>query len=213
VDENKFAQAARQGGQLMLRALDTSPIGKASGFQFGGIAKPQLGIPQMTGYARGAHFSGPNTQHAAVPGVHLINSSVPGRVDRIPMRARSGSYVLPSDVVSGMGQGNTNAGAKMWGNLISHSIGPMGIQNAIKQRSMPSARLRMTGATKTFAGGGANEYTPIITAGGECLVDPEIVRELGDGDSEEGKKVLANSVAQVRKQTLQHIKALPKPVS
>jgi hypothetical protein len=129
------------------------------------------------------------------------------------MRARSGSYVLPSDVVSGMGQGNTNAGAKMWGNLIAHSIGPMGIQNAIKQRSMPSARLRMTGTTKTFAGGGSSEYTPIITAGGECLVDPEIVCELGDGDPEKGKKILAASAMMVRDHYLKHGKALPRPVS
>lgn len=212
--EQKLAADAQQKGQLIVRALDTSSVGKQSGFQFGGIAKPILGIPGMTSAARQAHFSGPNALHAAkIPGVHLINSSVPGRVDRIPMRARSGSYVLPSDVVSGMGQGNTNAGAKMWGNLIAHSIGPMGIQNAIKQRSMPSARLRMTGTTKTFAGGGSSEYTPIITAGGECLVDPEIVCELGDGDPEKGKKILAASAMMVRDHYLKHGKALPRPVS
>jgi hypothetical protein len=91
--------------------------------------KGGLGIPQMDTAAKQAHFGALNALRAArlpgprlsavrqgrMPGVHLIHSPVPGRVDRIPMRARTGSYILPADVVSGLGQGNTYAGAKMWG--------------------------------------------------------------------------------------------------
>jgi hypothetical protein len=164
-----------------------------------------------------AHYSGANVKPAInPPGVHLINSSeVAGRTDRIPMRARTGSFVLPADVVSGLGQGNTNAGAKMWGQMISHSIGPMGVQNAIRQRTLRAPALRGFGArssTKGFADGGeVDDLTPIVTAGGEALVDPEIVCALGEGDPDRGKEVLINSVMTVRGHTIKHLKKLPRP--
>jgi hypothetical protein len=151
------------------------------------------------------------------PGVHLIHSPVPGRVDRIPMRARTGSYILPADVVSGLGQGNTYAGAKMWGQAIAHAVGPYGTTNTIKPGQLRAPTLRMTSKPRepAFARGGAVDdgYTPIITAGGECLVDPEIVHALGQGDPEKGKKMLADSVKKVRGQVVKQIKGLPGPVS
>jgi hypothetical protein len=171
----------------------------------------------MRSYASAAHYSGANVKPAITPpGVHLINSSsVAGRTDRIPMQARTGSFVLPADVVSGLGQGNTNAGAKMWGQMISHSIGPMGIQNAIRQRTLKAPALRGFGArssTKGFADGGeVDDLTPIVTAGGEALVDPEIVCALGGGDPDQGKKVLINSVMTVRGHVIKHLKKLPRP--
>jgi len=42
----------------------------------------------------------------------LIAAPVHGRTDKIPLNIPSGSYVLPADVVSALGQGNTIAGAK-----------------------------------------------------------------------------------------------------
>jgi len=180
-----------------------------------------LTLPAMSALSREAHFSAPNLRNAIPkaaampkpPGVHLINSSVPGRTDRIPMQARTGSYVIPADAVSGMGQGNTMAGAKMWGALISHSIGPMGIANTIKQRSLKAPSLRMPSPKVKFAEGGDTEYTPIITAGGEIVVDPEIVHALGDGDPEAGKKMLASSVMEARKHTVRELKKLPRPIA
>ena len=48
-------------------------------------------------------------------GVHTgpIHSSVAGRTDHLPMHVPHGSYVLPADIVSGMGEGNTAAGFKV----------------------------------------------------------------------------------------------------
>jgi hypothetical protein len=198
---------------------------------FGGVQMAQGGLvdhpgfyaagglspASMRSYASQAHYSGMNVKPAInPPGVHLIHSSsVAGRTDRIPMQARTGSFVLPADVVSGLGQGNTNAGAKMWGQMISHSIGPMGIQNAIRQRTLRAPTLRGFGggANKGFADGGeVDDLTPIVTAGGEALVDPEIVCQLGDGDPGRGKKVLINSVLTVRNHTIKHLQKLPRPV-
>jgi len=41
-----------------------------------------------------------------------IHSSVAGRTDHLPMHVPSGAYVMPADIVSGMGEGNTIAGFK-----------------------------------------------------------------------------------------------------
>ena len=48
-------------------------------------------------------------------GVHVgpIHSAVAGRTDHLPMHVPSGAYVLPADIVSAMGEGNTAAGFKV----------------------------------------------------------------------------------------------------
>lgn len=182
-----------------------------------------LGIPQMNTAASQAHYSALNMRPAIgrAPGVHLMaSSSIPGRTDRIPMRARPGSYVLPADVVSGLGQGNTMAGAKMWGQAIQAAAGPMGAgtMGGMRRGSMPQARVPSLGrsAGKGFAEGGdiggGEEWVPIVTAGGEVLVDPEFVEALGNGSEMLGKRKLAESVLRVREQTIKHIKSLPRPV-
>jgi hypothetical protein len=223
------AEEAEENSKMLTRSLTPEEQAKPFGFAGGGLT-----LGAMNTLSGQAHYTGLNTQRAIPkrPDIHLISSATPGRVDRIPMRARTGSYVLPADVVSGFGQGNTAAGAKMWGQSISHSIGPMGIQNAIKQRSLKMPSLRMPssqpsssvyglnkipiasakGPSWPFAQGGETEFTPIVTAGGEIVIDPEIVAALGDGDADVGKKMLADSVEHVRKQTIQHMKQLPGPV-
>jgi hypothetical protein len=233
LSEGTIQQLGNQAQQRAQKVLGDFPPFTTPTFQLGGVT-PKLGISEMNTAFKQAHFGGINERAAEsavmgrAPGVHLINSHVPGRVDRIPMRARTGSYVMPADVVSGLGQGNTHAGARMWGQAISHSIGPMGIQNAIKARAMKAPSLRMPspglnpktgigkGAFVGFAdGGGVNddgEYTPIITAGGELIIDPEIVEALGRGDADAGKKMLADSAVHVRRQTVKHLKDLPGPV-
>ena len=45
--------------------------------------------------------------------VGLINMAVGGRTDHLPMHVREGSYVIPADVVSALGEGNTMAGSKV----------------------------------------------------------------------------------------------------
>jgi len=59
----------------------------------GGPAKPIAAKATM-------HHSGP------------IMSSVNGRTDHLPMNVPDGAYVLPADIVSGLGEGNTMAGSR-----------------------------------------------------------------------------------------------------
>lgn len=76
-----------------------------------------------------------------IPTSGYLDSQVAGRTDRLPMSVESDSYVIPADIVSGIGQGNSTAGARMldeafkhgpWGTEIGHGggrRGGMGIPN------------------------------------------------------------------------------------
>jgi len=55
-----------------------------------------------------------------------IRSAVPGRTDKHPMRVPGGSYVLPADIVSGLGDGNTEAGVRRAQTLFGASYVPKG---------------------------------------------------------------------------------------
>ena len=48
-----------------------------------------------------------------------IHSSVAGRTDHLPMHVASGSYVIPADIISAMGEGNSMAGFKIAKSIFS----------------------------------------------------------------------------------------------
>ena len=51
--------------------------------------------------------------HPASPVIGAINTATPGRADAHPTHVPPGSYVMPADIVSSMGEGNTAAGQKI----------------------------------------------------------------------------------------------------
>jgi hypothetical protein len=55
-----------------------------------------------------------NAKRAKGGAVHVgpIIGDTGGRADKVPMSVPDGSYVVPADIVSGLGQGNTGAGLK-----------------------------------------------------------------------------------------------------
>lgn len=229
-------------------------------------------IHQRGGFAPGGYLRGgrigmrPGARMAG--GAHLIHASTPGRTDRIKTSARPGSFVIPADVVSGVGQGNTQAGAKIFGEMIasgpygtggssfpkagggkltkpSISVGkvpqPKGLGAMPKMPKVAAAKTPkgLTGnkledlgsgtgmpdqgeldpgmetsvMDSGFAEGGmSQEATPIIVAGGEIILDPEIVAAYGNGDMEAGRKVLADSVGKIRRQVVQNLAKLPGPI-
>lgn len=214
-------------------------------------------------------------------GMHLIQSATPGRTDRIRMGAKPGSFVIPADVVSGMGQGNTTAGAKVFGEIIKNGpygqkIKPMAAGHMPKMGSMkppsmgamphldkmsaphlsaphlpappkamaPTPIAGLGGSTSStgrsmkqerflhaegegggMAEGGStiadlnnqysqqqDELTPIVVAGGEAILDPEVIAAYGGGDMEVGKKIWVDAVKNMRKQILAHTAKLPGPI-
>lgn len=138
----------------------------------------------------------------------LINSSVPGRTDRLPMSVATNSYVMPADVISGLGQGNTLAGARVLEEALK--IGPFGT-------SLPKGRGGGMGpphppAPYHYASGGETQNrSSIVAAGGEYVVKPEDVLRLGGGDTTKGHRLLDEMVKRVRAHTVKRLKKLPPP--
>ena len=108
-----------------------------------------------------------------------IHSKVSGRTDHLPVHVPSGSYVIPADIVSAMGEGNTSAGfehiKRMFGGM------PYGGKG-----DTPYASGGPYGAELARADGGAAERnigapTACVLAGGEYVIPPHHVVAAGDG--------------------------------
>lgn len=110
-----------------------------------------------------------------------IHSSVAGRTDHLPINVPSGSYVIPADIVSSMGEGNTMAGFQILNRVF-------GVQEL-----------------------GDEPGAEIVAAGGEYVISPASVMQIGAGDMEAGHRVLDDFVTQYRAKTIQTLKTLPPP--
>lgn len=151
----------------------------------------------------------------------LIRSAVAGRTDRLPISVAANSYVLPADVVSGIGEGNTLAGAK----LLNHSfgMGPYGTpmpRGHAGGRGLPHPPPAYKPPQFHFAQGGkpfegrAREPVKIVAAGGEFVVPPHVVEQhhlLGGGNMNHGHDVLDALVKRVRAHTVKTLQKLPGP--
>lgn len=160
-----------------------------------------------------------------------IMSEVPGRTDKLPMSPATGSYVMPADVVSGLGEGNTLAGNRVLDEMF-HS-GPHGIRlpqiRGGHSLPRPPAPFREPRA----AGGGAGEVdehgketVPIIAAGGEYILRPEVIAHhpmlgnlpVDDTDPKHyaralkrGHAILDAFVKHTRNHTVKTLQKLPGP--
>lgn len=147
----------------------------------------------------------------------FIHSDVPGRTDKHPMDVKSGSYVIPSDIVSGLGEGNTMAGTKALDSMFKSGPFKMKMPKIAKGHTMPKfKKFRKPRSKKLFAEGGqagfGNETpVPIIAAGGEYVIPPEKVVEIGGGDVDHGHEVLDKWVVEQRKKLVNTLKKLPPP--
>jgi hypothetical protein len=152
---------AAGAGALGAGAMDQPPEQFASG----GAVLPRLG--------------------ASGEPVHVgpLMSDVPGRTDHLNISVPEGAFVLPADIVSGLGEGNTAAGMKQVAAMF------------------PAAKMKM-------ASGGA---VPIAAAGGEFVLSPEQVAAVGGGDLARGHEALDNFVVSTRQQLIQHLARLPRP--
>lgn len=142
----------------------------------------------------------------------LFHTNGAGRTDNINVAVPHNSYVIPADVVSGMGEGNTMAGAKVLDHLSGQaSGGPSGgkAPDALNPVSLPG------GMTPFAKGGRADQHgklIPIIVAGGEYHVMPQSVKNVwGKGSMSGGHKVLDKFVKDRRARTIKEMSKLPGP--
>ncbi|RIZ66259.1 MAG: hypothetical protein D0531_05190 [Methylococcales bacterium] len=136
-----------------------------------------------------------------------IHSSVAGRTDHLPMHVPSGSYVIPADIVSAMGEGNTMAGFKQ----VKRIFGGMpygGGSMPYGQSSGPYGAVMPHRAAGGQNDGGA---VPIVAAGGEYVLAPHEVAWAGDGDMDSGHRVLDDWIKRMRAKTIKTLQKLPGP--
>lgn len=128
--------------------------------------------------ARQARATGGDVRKTHVGPIH---SSVAGRTDHLPMHVPSGAYVIPADIVSALGEGNTMAGFKILNDMF-------GVQKL-----------------------GPEPATEIVAAGGEYVISPEAATRVGGGNIEKGHSVLDDFIKKYRASTVQTLKKLPGP--
>jgi hypothetical protein len=142
-------------------------------------------------YAQGGEVERVARAHGGAVAEHVfaggpVNTSVAGRTDHLPMHVESGSYVIPADIVSAMGEGNTAAGFK-------------------------HIRHMFADASRTSSGAPSGPPVAVVIAGGEYILSPAEVRHAGEGDLAAGHKALDAFVKQYRAQTIKTLQKLPGP--
>lgn len=133
-----------------------------------------------------------------------IHSAVAGRTDHLPMHVASGSYVIPADIISAMGEGNTMAGFKHMRTIFggvpyTGQEEPYGVEGGPYGEPLPGKSV------------GGSATVPIVAAGGEYVVTPEQVMQVGGGDLDTGHRVLDEFVKRMRAETVKTLKNLPGP--
>jgi hypothetical protein len=138
----------------------------------------------------------------------------PGRHDYKNMSVPSGSYVLPAETISHLGQSNTLTGLKVANHLFGINS-QYGIPHSARMATHRAMGIPHP-PTMPFSEGGARgknigQPTPIVAADGEFVIPVEVVRNIGGGSIEAGHKVLDKFVMDKRKDHLATIRKLPAP--
>lgn len=143
-----------------------------------------------------------------------IHSAVAGRTDHLPMHVPEGAYVIPADIISGMGEGNSVAGFKIAKNLFTQ---PFYNMRKATSKSLPYADGMPYGvpAVGRKSGGEVGDEggkaIPIVAAGGEHVIHPKHVAAIGEGSLEDGHRILDEFVKQYRQHLIATLKKLPGP--
>lgn len=171
---SEMIHAGHPRNQAIAAALNTARKAMASGGQSPTPKNPKV-------------FHGP------------LKAAIPGRTDRLPIHVLSGSYVLPADIVSGMAEGNTEAGYEV-------------IERMIQDQMSRGGRVGMTqkyGLQGHYHDG--ENLVACVVAGGEYILTPQEVEAFGDGDIKKGHQVLDAFVKSQRAKTIKTLKKLPGP--
>jgi len=151
--------------------------------------------------AGGASFFGNSSPMTEKIHVGPIRSPVAGRTDHLPMHVHSGSYVIPADIISAMGEGNTEAGFKVANTIFTPMTDMSGMPGADAQLGLPGKA----------EGGSIGPPVPIVAAGGEYVIHPKDVTRMGGGDIDRGHRELDSFVKLMRAKTVQTLRKLPGP--
>lgn len=174
----EMVKAGHPQQQAIAAALDTARKSAVGGSQM--MPKGSQMMPRV--------MPPPDEKQTMVDGkIHAgaIDSPVAGRTDHLPVHVASGSYVIPADIISAMGEGNTAAGFRVAKMIFANNGG-----------SAPA---------------GDEMPVPVVVAGGEFILTPAEVTNIGGGSMEDGHRVLDEFVKMYRAKTIKTLKGLPGP--
>ena len=128
--------------------------------------------------------------------VHIgpIHAAVAGRTDHLNMHVPAGSYVIPADIVSALGEGNTDAGLDV-------------LDSLCHDHNSNSGNMR----SKSDKNSNDRSLAPIVAAGGEYVIPPSVVTSIGGGDIDHGHNLLDDFVVLARKDLIKTLSKLPGP--
>lgn len=161
---------------------------------------------------------------AATSPYGFVASAVPGRTDRLDKNVEAGAYVIPADVVSGLGEGNSLAGSKIVDMMFN--VGPYGAK--LPSPGKNQAAIPQAPHQEQYAAGGdvKDGEVGITVAGGEITLPPHVIAyhpKLGglnpaDTNPAHYKKALRHGhnimdefVKMERKKHIKTLKSLPGP--
>lgn len=164
--------------------------------------------------AKSPHMgAGWQVRNEARQNVHTgpIFSAVPGRTDHHSTNVPSGSYVVPADVVSGRGQGNTIAGSKAIMSMFK--MGPYGtsVPHLGHGAGIPRGPRLAKAADGGAQGDNIGQPTPVNLAGGEIVIPPENIMDVVHPDLDTAHQILDSWVLNERKNHIKTLKKLPGP--
>lgn len=148
-----------------------------------------------------------------------VNSAVPGRTDAHKTQVPSGSYVLPADIISARGQGNTAAGMNVFQSMFK--MGPYGSPaGSIRPgRTMPKPMVAPKMMKPMMASGGGKggssnigKPTPVHLAGGELIIPPDRLMAIVHPNLKVAHEIMDKFVVAERKKHINTLKRLPGPV-
>jgi hypothetical protein len=202
---SEMMHAGHPKDQAIAAALNTARSSHAFGSHVPAfMMKPAISNMKKGGVSAPAGPAGPKMH------IGPIHSAVAGRTDHLPVHVPSGAYVIPADIVSAMGEGNTMAGFKVARRIFDGS--PYGANKPIYgQKGMPYGGNLATGGHVEEEDNNEDPGVPVVVAGGEYVIHPDHVRRLADGDLDEGHKTLDHFVTKMRSKTVKTLKALPGP--
>jgi hypothetical protein len=192
---SEMVHAGHPQDQAIAAALNTARHTKAEGgpmdYQKADLSAPQIQYPMQT-----------NLTHKGP-----IHSPVAGRTDHLPTKLDSGSYVIPADIISSMGEGNTMAGFKIARRMFSSSPYWQDQKQPYSEGAQPYDEGKPYGARAS----GGRSPVEVVVAGGEYVITPDEVTRIGGGDIDHGHDILDHFVTGYRKKTIDTLKKLPGP--
>ena len=203
----------------MAVAIGYNKIGE--GMNFGDVPLPQP-RPKHRADGGGMPWYAKN-EARSMAHVGPIRSAVPGRSDHIALNVPNGSYVLPAQHVSHLGQNNTEAGFAVLDRMfktphIAHGRLPPPPKLGVHFDTGGGVHYyRDAGGEVGFdqhggrAKDGDDDTVPIMAAGGEFVVHPNDVADVGDGNLDHGHRILDEWVKRTKEAHAKTIAKLPGP--